>query len=126
MPEEIKSNPNETPTQDAQLAAENIATGVEKAPTVDFDADYAAAQQYSVSEIDRSGEGAMAAEKVTQPEFQVSESEEKQTAAKPTGDPADYMDMAKDVNSPSRETTKESKSTGNPADYMDMAKDVNS
>ena len=126
MPEEIKSNPNETPTQDAQLAAENIATGVEKAPTVDFDADYAAAQQYSVSEIDRKGEGAMAAEKVTQPEFKVSESDEQQTVAKPTGDPSDYMDIAKDVNSPSKEINQESKSTGNPSDYMDMAKDVNS
>jgi len=99
MPEEIKSNPNETPTQDAQLAAENIAEGEEKAPTVDFDADYAAAQQYSVSEIDRSGEGAMAAEKATQPKFQVSETEETKTEAKPTGNPSDYMDMAKDVNS---------------------------
>lgn len=126
MPEEIKPNPNETPTQDAQLAAENIATGAEKAPTVDVEADYAAAQQYSVSEIDRKGEGAMAAEKVTQPEFQVSESVEQQTVAKPTGDPADYMDMAKDVNSPSKEINQESKSTGNPSDYMDMAKDVNS
>jgi hypothetical protein len=67
--------------------------------TVDFDADYAAAQQYSVSEIDRSGEGAMAAEKVTQPEFQVSEPQERKTEVKPTGNPSDYMDMAKDVNS---------------------------
>ena len=124
MPEEIKSNPNETPTQDAQLAAENIATGAEKAPTVDVDADYAAAQKFSVSELDRSGKGAMAAEKVTQPEFQVSESEENQAAAKPTGDPADYMDMANDANSPSPEINNESKSTGNPSDYMDMAKDV--
>lgn len=126
MPEEVKPNPNETSTQDAQLAAEQIATGVEKAPTVDVDADYAAAQQFSVSEIDRQGGGAMAAEKVTQPEYQVSDSEESKTTAQPTGDPADYMDMAKDANSPSKEINKESKSTGNPSDYMDMAKDVNS
>lgn len=99
MAEEVKPNPNEAPTQDAQLAAENIAAGEEKAPTVDVEADYAAAQQFSVSEIDRSGEGAMAAEKATQPEFQVSETEEAKTEAKPTGNPADYMDMAKEVNS---------------------------
>jgi hypothetical protein len=99
MTEEIKPNANEAPTQDAQLAAENIAAGEEKAPTVDFDADYAAAQQFSVSEIDRTGEGAMAAEKATKPEFQVSETEETKTEAKPTGDPSDYMDMAKEVTS---------------------------
>lgn len=100
MPEEIKSNPNEAaPTQDAQLAAENIASGAEKAPTVDVDADYAAAQQYSVSEIDRSGEGAVAAEKATQPENQVSDPGETKTETKQTGDPSDYKDMAKDVTS---------------------------
>lgn len=99
MPDEVKPNANEAPTHDAQLAAENIAAGEEKAPKVDFEADYAAAQQYSVSEIDRSGEGAMAAEKATQPQFQVEESEAAKTEAKPTGNPSDYMDMAKEVNS---------------------------
>lgn len=99
MAEEVKPNVNEAPTQDAQLAAENIAAGVEKAPTVDVEADYAAAQQFSVSEIDRSGEGAKAAEKATQPDLKVSETEERKTEAKPTGNPSDYMDMAKDVNS---------------------------
>lgn len=99
MTEEVKPNPNEATTQDAQLAAEEIAAGEEKAPTVDVDADYAAAQQYSVSEIDRSSEGAMAAEKATKPEFQVEEPEETKSASKPTGNPDDYTDMAKEITS---------------------------
>ncbi|BAY26118.1 hypothetical protein NIES2100_59290 [Calothrix sp. NIES-2100] len=97
MPEEIKPNVNEAPTHDAQLAAENIAAGEEKAPTVDFEADYAAAQQFSVSEIDRTGEGAKAAEAATAPKQQVSQPQEVRTQAEATGNPDDYADMAKDV-----------------------------
>lgn len=97
MPEEIKPDANQAPTQDAQLAAENMASGLEKAAAVDFDADYAAAQQFSVSEIDRTGEGAKAAQEATASQFELSQSEETKTEAKPTGDPADYMEMAKDV-----------------------------
>ena len=97
MPEEIKPNANQAPTQDAQLAAESIASGQEKAQAVDFDADYAAAQQMSVSDIDRTGEGAKAAQSATAPEHQVSKPEETRTEAQPTGNPADYMDMAEDV-----------------------------
>lgn len=97
MPEEIKPNVNQASTQDAQLAAESIASGQEKAQAVDFDADYAAAQQMSVSDIDRTGEGAKAAQEATAPEHQLSKPEETRTEAQPTGDPADYMDMAKDV-----------------------------
>lgn len=97
MPEEIKPNTNQAPTQDAQLAAESIASGQEKAQAVDFDADYAAAQQMSVSEVDRTGEGAKAAQKATAPEHQMSSPEETKTEAQPTGNPADYMEMAEDV-----------------------------
>lgn len=97
MPEEIKPNVNQASTQDAQLAAESIASGQEKAQAVDFDADYAAAQQMSVSDIDRTGEGVKAAQEATAPEHQLSKPEETKTEAQPTGDPADYMEMAKDV-----------------------------
>lgn len=98
MPEEIKPNVNPASNQDAQLTAESIASGQEKAQAVDFDADYAAAQQMSVSDIDRTGEGAKAAQSATAPEHQMSSKpEETRTEAQPTGDPADYMDMAKDV-----------------------------
>ncbi len=97
MPEEIKPNANQAPTQDAQLAAENMNSGQEAVPAVDFDADYEAAQQFSISDVDRTGEGAKAAQKATAPEHQLSQPEETRTEAQPTGDPADYMDMAKDV-----------------------------
>ena len=95
--EEVKPNVSEAPTQDAQLAAENIASGEEKAPTVDFEGDYKAAQQFSVSDIDRTGEGAKAAEAATAPEQNISKPEETKVEAKPTGNPSDFADMAKDV-----------------------------
>jgi len=72
MPDEVKpDDPKQAPTQDAQLAAEDIVSGKEKAPAVDVAGDYEASKQYSVSEIDRSGAGAEAAEKVTAPDFNV-------------------------------------------------------
>ncbi|MBR8837606.1 MAG: hypothetical protein DSM106950_27270 [Stigonema ocellatum SAG 48.90 = DSM 106950] len=97
MPEEVKPNPQNALTQDAQLLAENIASGEEKAPTVDFEADYKAAQQFSVSDIDRTGEGAKAAEAATAPQQKISEPQETQVEAKPTGNPDDYAEMAKEV-----------------------------
>lgn len=95
--EKIQPNPSEAPTQDAQLAAENIASGEEEAPSVDMEADYQAAQKLSVSEIDRTGEGAKAAEEATAPKQELRTPGETNTQAKPTGDPNDYMGMAKDV-----------------------------
>lgn len=97
MPDEVKPNVNEASTHDAQLAAQNIAAGEEKAPKVDFDADYAAAQQFSVSEIDRTDEGAKAAEAATASKQQVSQPQEVRTQAQATGNPDDYAEMAKDV-----------------------------
>lgn len=105
MTEEIKPNANQAPTQDAQLAAENIASGQEKAPTVDFDKDYEAAQQFSVSEIDRTGEGVQAAEEATKSHFKLSEKEETKTEAPATGNPADYMSMAEDIGSENESAT---------------------
>lgn len=97
MPDEIKPNLNEAPTHDAQLAAESIASGEEKAPKVDFEADYAAAQQFSVSEIDRTGEGAAAAEAATAPKYETSKPQETKTQAQPTGNPDDFLELAKEV-----------------------------
>jgi hypothetical protein len=97
MPDEVKPNVAEASTQDAQLAAESIASGQEKAPTVDFEGDYKAAQQYSISDVDRTAEGEAAAETATAPKFEVSKQEETKTQAQPTGNPDDYMNMAKDV-----------------------------
>lgn len=97
MPDEVKPNLNEAPTHDAQLAAESIASGEEKAPKVDFDADYAAAQQFSVSEVDRTGKGAAAAEAATAPKYKISKPEETKTQAQSTGNPDDYVELAKEV-----------------------------
>ena len=97
MSDEVKPNVNEAPTHDAQLAAESIASGEEKAPNVDFDADYAKAQQFSVSEIDRTGEGAAAAEAATATQYKSSQPQETKTQAQSTGNPDDYMELAKEV-----------------------------
>ncbi len=97
MPDEIKPNVNEAPTHDAQLAAENIASGEEKAPKVDFEADYAAAQQFSVSEVDRTGEGAAVAEAATAPKQKVPEAKEIKTQTQSTGNPDDYKELAKEI-----------------------------
>ncbi|MFS0515771.1 hypothetical protein ACEYW6_13800 [Nostoc sp. UIC 10607] len=97
MPDEVKPNVNEAPTHDAQLAAESIASGEEKAPNVDFDADYATAQQFSVSEVDRTGEGAAAAEAATAPKYKTSKPQETKTEAQSTGNPNDYLELAKEV-----------------------------
>ncbi|MEH1943665.1 MAG: hypothetical protein V7L01_26075 [Nostoc sp.] len=97
MPDEVKPNVNEAPTHDAQLAAENIASGEEKAPNVDFDADYATAQQFSVSEVDRTGKGAAAAEAATAPDYKTSKPVETKTEAQSTGNPDDYVELAKEV-----------------------------
>ncbi|AFY40910.1 hypothetical protein [Nostoc sp. PCC 7107] len=97
MADTIKPNPSEATTHDAQLAAENMASGEEKLQKVDFDADYAAAQQFSVSEIDRTPEGAAAAETATAPKFEVPKAEDKTTEAQSTGNPDDYLELAKEV-----------------------------
>ncbi|MDF5734241.1 MULTISPECIES: hypothetical protein [unclassified Nostoc] len=95
--EEVKPNLNEASTQDAQLAAESIASGEEKAPTVDFDKDYATAQQFSVSEVDRTSKGGAAAQAATAPKYQTSKPEETKTQTQSTGNPDDFLELAKEV-----------------------------
>ncbi|MBD2594167.1 hypothetical protein H6G74_07465 [Nostoc spongiaeforme FACHB-130] len=97
MADTIKPNPNEATTHDAQLTAENMASGEEKLQKVDFDADYAAAQQFSVSEIDRTPEGEAAAQAATAPKLEVPEAEDRTIEAQPTGNPDDYLELAKEV-----------------------------
>ncbi|MBN3892262.1 MAG: hypothetical protein HWQ43_24990 [Nostoc sp. JL31] len=95
--QEVKPNLNEASTQDAQLAAESITSGEEKAPTVDFDADYAAAQKFSVSEVDRTGKGEAAAESATAPKYQTSKPQETKPQTQSTGNPDDFLESAKEV-----------------------------
>ncbi|KOP23443.1 hypothetical protein AMR41_26030 [Hapalosiphon sp. MRB220] len=93
MSEEIKPNVEQASTEDAKLVAEEIASGEAKAPSVDMDKDYQAAQKFSV------GKGEKAAQDATTSEYQMPESEEKKTEAKSTGDPADYKAMADEIGS---------------------------
>ena len=97
MTEEIKPNPTQATTHDAQLAAENMVEGEEKLPAVDVSADYEASKAFSVSEVDRTSEGAEAAAAATAPKFQVPKATETAFKAEQTGNPADYKDMAKEV-----------------------------
>ncbi len=98
MADSVKPDPKQaSSTQDAQLAAESMTEGKEKMPSVDVDADYTAAQQFSVSDIDRTSEGAEAADKATANQFVATTQSEDKSEAVSTGDPSDYMDMAKDV-----------------------------
>ncbi|MFB2770499.1 hypothetical protein ACE1AT_14595 [Pelatocladus sp. BLCC-F211] len=91
MSEEIKPNVEQASTEDARLVAEEIASGEAKAPSVDMDKDYQAAQQFSV------GKGEKAAQDATAPEYQMPESEEKKTEAKSTANPDDYKAMAEEI-----------------------------
>ncbi|AUS99344.1 hypothetical protein CLI64_02455 [Nostoc sp. CENA543] len=88
MTDEVKPNPSEATTHDAQLLAESIDSGEAKAPQVDFDADYAAAQQLSAG-VD--------VEAVNTPEDKTPQPEATKTEAPPTGNPEDYLELAKEV-----------------------------
>lgn len=98
MSEKVNPQPNEAPTHDAQLAAENMATGNEQMPAVDTEADYEASKAFSTSKIDRTGEGAQAAAKATAPNFEVPKAQEITPKSEASSNPNDYLDMARDVN----------------------------
>lgn len=83
--------------QEADLAAEAIASGQEKVKDIDVSSDYENAKEYSVSSIDKTGEGATAAESATAPNFQMHQPETAEVEAKPTGNPDDYLAMAREV-----------------------------
>ncbi|MFB2938497.1 hypothetical protein ACE1B6_24885 [Aerosakkonemataceae cyanobacterium BLCC-F154] len=103
MSEKVNPQSNQAPTHDAQLAAENMAKGNEQTPAVDTEADYEASKAFSVSEIDRTGEGAQAAAKATAPNLEVPKPQESAPKAEATGNPDDYLDMARDVHPADRE-----------------------
>lgn len=91
------SNLDQSQNYDAQQASEAIAQGEQKSPHVNVEADYEASKQFSVSEVDRTGEGAKAAEAATAPQREVPQPQKSSTEAKTTADPEDYREMAKDV-----------------------------
>jgi hypothetical protein len=77
---------NQTETYDSQQLAEEIASGEEQAPQVNVEADYERSKQFDVADIDRTGKGAEAAKKASS-----------SASAPATGNPDEFLDMAKDV-----------------------------
>jgi hypothetical protein len=82
---------------DAQQTAEEIQEGNLPPLNVNVSADYEASKEFSVSELDKTGEGQKAAEAATAPQFSIPEPETTEYKAEPTGDPSDYLAMAKEV-----------------------------
>ena len=83
--------------QDAQLTAEAIEEGVQKAPKIDVSADYEASQQFAVNPHADTAEGAKAIAEATAPQFPVPEPKEVNRSVESSSDPADFLDMAKDI-----------------------------
>jgi hypothetical protein len=98
MPEELQVDPTQAVVQEAELAAENMASGKEKTPQLDVEADYEASKEYSVSDVDKSGAGTQAAEAATTSKFEVPQAEETELKAEPTDNPDDYRELAREVN----------------------------
>lgn len=99
MAEELKPNPQEVDNiHEAQLAAEKMASGEEKLQTVDVDADYEASKEFSVSDVDKSGAGAASAAAATASAQKLPEPTDMASSPDTTGNPADYLEMAKEVN----------------------------
>ncbi len=53
MSEELKPDPKQAVGQEAELAAQNMVEGTEKAPEIDVESDYEASKEYSVSDVDK-------------------------------------------------------------------------
>ncbi|MEB3339085.1 MAG: hypothetical protein VKJ46_16555 [Leptolyngbyaceae bacterium] len=84
-------------TYDSQQLSEEIATGETKVPKVNVDADYNAAQEFSSSEIDQTRAGDEAAAAAVAPQHEVPAPEETTFTAEPTGNPDEFIDIAKEV-----------------------------
>jgi len=92
------SNENINQTYDAQVLTEEIAAGEEKAPKINVEADYEASKQYSQSEVDQTEMGAELAKAATAPQFEVTQADSPNPSAAPTGDPTEFLEMAKEIN----------------------------
>ena len=95
---ETNSDLNPSQTYDAQQVSEEIAEGSLPAPKVDVSADYEASKEFSISDLDRTSEGEKAAQAASAPAFEVREPETTHAKAEPTGDPSDFLNMAKSIN----------------------------
>lgn len=91
-------------TYDAEQVKEAIATGDQKAPSVDVEADYELSKEFDTASVDHTPEGARLAEAATSSQVQDT-SEFAEVAAQfeepkleEGGDPDAYREMAKEVN----------------------------
>lgn len=98
MPEELRVDPKQAVGQEAELAAENMVVGTEKKPEIDVEKDYEASKEYSVSEVDKTGEGNQAAVAATAPKQKMPEPTDMASTPNTTGKPDEYREMAKEVN----------------------------
>ena len=102
MSEEFKPDLAQATTQDAQLAAESLAAGEEKAESIDVSADYEASKEFSVSQVDQGNSGNDAATAATATKFKMPAPDEtlgkSASANEAHSNPNDYREMAKEVN----------------------------
>jgi hypothetical protein len=96
---DVNNTVNTSENYDAQQTVEEIAVGNRKAPAANVEADYEASKQFSVSPIDRTEEGAAAAEAVSTPQLNVPVADIATSSPDTTGNPADYKQMAQDMSS---------------------------
>ncbi|MBW4661046.1 MAG: hypothetical protein KME15_20405 [Drouetiella hepatica Uher 2000/2452] len=84
---------------DAEQLKEDISKGETKKLKVDLDADYELSKEFSVAEVDKTDAGAEAAAVATENKFELTESQPVQPqSAEPTGNPEDFLKMAKEIN----------------------------
>ncbi|WP_449417717.1 hypothetical protein [Phormidium nigroviride] len=88
---------------DAQQIAEDVESGEKKVPQVDVSADYEASKEFSVSEVDRTGAGARAAETATSSKFNVSAPINSEVKTQGSGNRDEFLSMAKEMNPESGE-----------------------
>ena len=96
---DVNHNVDTAANYDAQQTIEDIAAGERQVPSANVEADYEASKQFSVSAIDRTAEGAAAAEAVTTPQFDLHVPGVNTSSPDTTGNPDDYKQMAKNISS---------------------------
>lgn len=87
-----------TTSFDAQRLTEEIDTGKQKKPKVNVDADYELSKEFAVAEIDKTSEGAEAAQKATESKFDLPKPQETPSKLPESGgNPEAFLDMAKEI-----------------------------
>lgn len=96
---------NQSESFDARQTLEDIAEGEQPAPRVNVAADYEASKEFSVSEVDRTGEGEDMAEAANAHKFQTPQATDVASSPNASSDPSDYRAMAKEMTPAATEAT---------------------